>query len=132
MPPIYGPPPAINYIMQETPSRPVALTALILNRFSGGKDRLACMRPANKKIQSAAMFNVTSFFLLSRKHMLERLQMMELAAGQSDHRCCAPPHSFIQALLITGSGKIVCDLCQGFFCCKTQRLAATVLALRHV
>ena len=35
--------------------------------------------------------------------MLEWLQMMKLAAGQSDHQCC---FFFFKALLITGSGKL--------------------------
>ena len=49
--------------------------------------------------------------------MLEWLQMMKLAAGQSDHQCCF----FLQKkkkkekkALINRSWKIVCDLCQGF------------------
>ena len=36
--------------------------------------------------------------------MLEWLQMMKLAAGQSDHQCCF--FFFFKALLITGSGKL--------------------------
>ena len=66
--------------------------------------------------------------------MLEWLQMMKLAAGQSDHQCCF----FLQKkrkkkkkLLLTGAGKLFVTFVKDLL--ETQRLAAaTVLAPRHV
>ena len=66
--------------------------------------------------------------------MLEWLQMMKLAAGQSDHQCCF----FLQKkrkkkkkLLLTGAGKLFVTFVKVLL--ETQRLAAaTVLAPRHV
>lgn len=57
--------------------------------------------------------------------MLEWLQMMKLAAGQSDHQCCF--FLFFKALLITGSGKLFVTFVKVLL--ETQRLAgAAVLA----
>lgn len=48
--------------------------------------------------------------------MLEWLQVMKLAAGQSDHQCCffLKKKKRKKRSLINRSWKIVCDLCQGF------------------
>lgn len=85
---------------------------LILNRFPEG--RIDWLYVARNKIQSAAMFNAT-FFLLSCKHMLEWLQMMKLAAGQSDHQCFSLSLSrLLKSLPNNRILQIVGDLCQGF------------------
>lgn len=59
--------------------------------------------------------------------MLEWLQMMKLAAGQSDRQGWFFPFFFKKALLITGSGKLFVTFVKVLL--ETQRpAAATVLA----
>lgn len=61
--------------------------------------------------------------------MLEWLQMMNLAAGQSDHQCCF--FIFFSSSLNNRIRQIVCDLCQGF-AGNTEASSSNCASLRHV
>lgn len=57
--------------------------------------------------------------------MLEWLQMMKLAAGQSDHQCCFFLSFFFKILLTTESGKLFMTFVKVLL--ETQRLAAATV-----
>lgn len=63
--------------------------------------------------------------------MLEWLQMMKLAAGQSDRQGWFFPFFFLKSSLNNRIRQIVCDLCQGFVG-NTEASSSHCAGLRHV